>query len=126
MKFSGLAIASACIAAFLTGTGCAATKEYAAVNGSRSDGTVTLAYEYGLFEKPQPDEQEGQTLADSYCKKWGYEGTADPFSPTQTCLAVNGYGNCIRFQVNRRYACTTGQEIQKIQSPISKPKANGS
>jgi hypothetical protein len=85
-------------------SGCATTKEFVATNGSRSDGTVVLSYEYGMFESPQEDQQQGAELATSTCGGWGYSGT-QPFGETRQCNAVNGYGSCIHWMVTRRYQC---------------------
>lgn len=85
--------------------GCATTKEFVATGGSRADGTVTLSYEYGMFQAPQEDEQQGLALASSTCAAWGYSGSQAFGGETQECSKVNGYGNCIRTLVTRRYQC---------------------
>ena len=74
------------------------------MGGSRADGTVELAFEYGLFQKPQVNEDQGVDLAASTCAGWGYTGSP-PFGVMRKCEAVNGYGNCIRWLVTRKYQC---------------------
>lgn len=93
------------LAGMICFTGCAVQKQWTATGGSRADGTVDLSYEYGMFQKPRLDEAQGVDLAASSCGGWGYTG-AQPFGGTMSrCEAVNGYGNCIRFLVTRKYQC---------------------
>ena len=37
--------------------GCAVNKQLVPTGGSRADGTVTLAFEYGIFDAPRLDAQ---------------------------------------------------------------------
>jgi hypothetical protein len=66
---------------------------YVATGGSKSDGTVKLSYEFGLFQEPVVNEQQGLELAKSKCAMWGYTG-AEPFggncviAPTTTKMVV--------------------------------------
>src|SRR5271154_4429873 len=85
--------------------GCATTEEFVATGGSRADGTVNLEYEYGMFQSPREDSDQGVTLAASTCAGWGYSGSQPFGGETQQCEAVNGYGNCVRWLVTRRYQC---------------------
>ena len=62
--------------------GCAVTKQLVPTGGSRADGTVTLAFEYGIFEAPQPDAQQGLSTARQRCAAWGYDD-ATPFGGAQ-------------------------------------------
>ena len=45
-------LALCCCAVAVTLAGCAVNKDWVAAGGSRADGTVKLAYEYGEFQKP--------------------------------------------------------------------------
>lgn len=92
------------LASFICLSGCTVQKEWAATGGSRADGTVELAFEYGGFEKPQVNNAQGVDLAASMCSGWGYTGS-QPFTPMSKCEAVNAYGNCLRFLVTRKYQC---------------------
>ncbi|HYD17693.1 MAG TPA: YecR family lipoprotein [Patescibacteria group bacterium] len=77
-----------------------------ATGGSRADGTVVVAYQYGMFEQPVIDWSKAQSSAVARCKAWGYR-KAQAFEGTENkCLAFNGYGNCIQTQVNTTYQCT--------------------
>ena len=81
------------------------TKHPLPYSGSKSDGTVTLAYEYGLFEQPVVDWDGAIAVAENRCKAWGYKG-AESFGATQTdCVHTNGYGNCLRWRVASLYQC---------------------
>jgi hypothetical protein len=86
--------------------GCASQKTLVPVSGSRADGTVVFAYEFGLFERPVVDYNSAKASAKQRCSAWGYTD-AEPFGGQQSrCLAFNGYGNCVRNQVLVTYQCT--------------------
>jgi hypothetical protein len=93
------------IAAAIVALGaCATTKTLVPVGGSRSDGTVKLAYEFGMFEKPKVDAAAALQSATARCQAWGYQ-SAEPFGGYQTqCNAYNGYG-CARTLVTVEYQC---------------------
>ena len=75
-------------------------------NDNRAIGTVTVTYEYGLFEKPVVDWATANRTAKERCNAWHYKN-AEAFGGSQNrCLAVNGYGDCMRTQVNVTYQCT--------------------
>lgn len=117
-----LKLLSACCAAVLL-FGCAVQKEWNVVNGSRSDGTVTLAYEYGLFETPQEDMAQGGQAAQTACTNWGY-ANATPMAATRQCEQANGYGNCVRWLVSRRYQCTGQPDAKSVVAvPLPLPAA---
>jgi hypothetical protein len=86
-------------------SGCAVQKELIPTGGSRSDGTVELSYEFGMFETPKVDYQQGAQSAAQRCQAWGYTD-AEPFGGGKThCQALNGYGNCLRTLVTIQYQC---------------------
>lgn len=98
------AIALALIATLVM-NGCATTEEFVATGGSRADGAVNLNYEYGMFQSPHEDSEQGVTLASSTCAGWGYSGSQPFGGETSQCSERNGYGACIRWVVTRRYQC---------------------
>lgn len=84
---------------------CASTKTLQAVGGSRADGTVKLAYTYGMFEKPNVDTAAALETAKARCSVWGYTD-AEPFGGAMTqCIASGQYG-CAQTQVTVEYQCT--------------------
>jgi len=86
--------------------GCTVQKDLVPVGGSRSDGTVILAYEVGLYEKAQLDHAAGHAAARKTCAGWGYSG-AEPFGgATDRCISRNGYGQCMAWRVSIPYQCT--------------------
>ena len=94
-----------CFSAIFTLTGCATTKTLLPINGSKADGTVTLAYEYGAFEDPQVDWNLAKTTARARCAAWGYKN-AEAFGGAQNhCTAYSEYG-CVNTQVNVIYQCS--------------------
>lgn len=85
---------------------CATNITPVATGGSKADGTVTVSYAYGMFEKPVINWPAAERSAKARCNAWGYN-SAEAFEGTQeNCLAYNGYGNCVRNQVNLVYQCT--------------------
>jgi hypothetical protein len=91
----------------LVTSGCAVQKQLIPTGGSRADGTVKLSYEYGLFEAPQLDAQQGLIAAKQRCSAWGYTN-ADPFGgSTQSCINSTRNG-CNRWLVSIEYQCAGG------------------
>jgi hypothetical protein len=85
--------------------GCATAMNWQPVGGSRSDGVVRLAFEYGMFQRPQLNESQAVALATQRCRVWGYSGAEAFGAATQQCTASNGYG-CVRTVVTKEYQCT--------------------
>jgi len=84
---------------------CAVQKNWVSIGGSRSDGTVKLAYEYGGFEKPQLSREQGFDEARRRCVAWGYTA-AEPFGGViSQCTFSNQYG-CLSFRVEATFQCT--------------------
>ncbi len=95
-----------CAGALVFLSGCAVQKELVPTGGNRAGGTVTLSYDYGLFQKPVIDPAQAEAAATQSCAAWGYSG-AQPFGGSMArCEASDGAGDCIRTQVNVTYQCT--------------------
>lgn len=88
--------------------GCAAPKSALPVGGSKADGTVELAYDYGAFESPQVDFGAAQIQAEQRCAAWGYSGAEKFGGEKQMCTAPSSSG-CMGFQVTMNYQCTGGK-----------------
>lgn len=87
-------------------TACTVNKQMYAVGGSKADGTVEMAYDVGAFETAKVDFNDAQSKAAQKCKVWGYK-TAEAFGGQRsTCLARNGFGNCMQSQVIVPFQCT--------------------
>ena len=84
---------------------CASNKTLQAVGGSRADGTVKLAFEYGAFQKPRVDLVAAQQTAKARCAVWGYKDAEAFGGQMSQCTASNGYG-CMRTMVTVEYQCT--------------------
>lgn len=85
-------------------TGCATPVNWAATGGSRSDGTVKLSYQYGAFQQPVVNNQQGVDLASQKCQAWGYTN-AEPFGgATRVCIDSNQYG-CDAWRVTAEFQC---------------------
>lgn len=86
--------------------GCSTEKVLEATGGSRSDGVVNLAFEYGWLEVPHVNMGEALSTARNRCAAWGYTN-AEVFGGSQKrCLQSDMYGDCLRTQVTVAYQCT--------------------
>jgi hypothetical protein len=74
----------------------------------RADGTVKMAYEFGMFEMPKIDMQQGQDAATQRCKSWGYTNAEAFGGQTKTCSSFGG-GACNSWLVTVEYQCTGGR-----------------
>lgn len=85
--------------------GCATQKEWIPTGGSRADGVVRLSFEYGAFEAPQTDDQQGLDQAKRRCGVWGYQGAEAFGGFNRQCIYFTSSG-CSRWVVTREYQCT--------------------
>jgi hypothetical protein len=99
---------AAILAISFTMQGCAVQKQMVATGGSRADGTVKMAYEFGMFEMPKIDMQQGQDAATQRCKSWGYTNAEAFGGQTKTCSSFGG-GACNSWLVTVEYQCTGGR-----------------
>lgn len=89
--------------------GCAVTKVPVPTGGSRADGVVQMAYEYGGFERPRVDLASARASAAQRCAAWGYRD-AEPFGASMDhCQQSNEYG-CIRHLITIEYQCTGAEK----------------
>lgn len=84
--------------------GCSVTKEYSATGGSRSDGIMKLSYEFGQYEVPLTNEQQGLELARRKCKGWGYNDAESLGGITRNCNEV-GLSQCKTWLITKEYQC---------------------
>ncbi|WP_423944708.1 YecR family lipoprotein [Candidatus Binatus sp.] len=120
------AIFACSLASLICLAGCAAQKEWAATGGSRADGTVELAYEYGAFEEPRGvNDEQGVELATATCGGWGYTASQAFGGTMHHCEAFGGYGNCLRTLVTRRYQCLGAPGVSVVPQgvPVALPPA---
>lgn len=86
--------------------GCAQPKDFAAVDGSRADGTVQLSYDFGSFQLPQVNEEQGLDVAKKRCVAWGYTGAERFAGSKRTCSEYFGGDTRIHWVVTVNYQCT--------------------
>jgi hypothetical protein len=99
------ALLSSCLLAGIFLQGCATQKELVPTGGSRADGIVKLSYEYGLFEAPTIDVQQGVISAQQRCSSWGYKKAEAFGGSTKACINSSDSG-CNRWLVTIEYQCT--------------------
>lgn len=85
--------------------GCQTITHMTAIGGSKSDGTVRLAYEHGIFDEVRIDTNHAIQTAIEKCSAWGYTNAEAFGGSTSFCTTYNGYGNCIRARVTTEYQC---------------------
>jgi len=106
MRVSAVAV----VIAVLTGVfGCAtpSPKVWTPAGGSRSDGKVTLGFEYAIAEDPQITVQDGIPQAGQLCAEWGYTAAQPVGGSRRQCAVSNAYG-CLRYAVYADYQCSGG------------------
>lgn len=85
---------------------CKAHKYLAISDGSKADGTLTLMYEYGVFEKPILHWEEAKKSAIEKCKSWGFNGAEFFDVGTSVCISYNSARQCVRYRVTYKCQCT--------------------
>jgi hypothetical protein len=105
--------------------GCAVQKELVPTGGSRADGIVKLSYEYGLFEAPQLNAQQGVNAAKQRCSSWGYKNAEAFGGSTKSCIMPTNNG-CNRWLVSIEYQCTeyTLNTATQISPPTAAQPSN--
>jgi hypothetical protein len=101
--------AFALLAPFLL-VACAVPKTPVALGGSRADGTVSMGYNVGAFEKPIVDHSQALAEAITRCKAWGYDAAEAFGGEKHQCNAFNGYGDCVNTTITNDYQCTKASE----------------
>lgn len=91
---------------FVFMSGCAVKKDLAAIDGSKADGTVKLSYDFGTFQIPKVNEEQGLDVAKQRCIAWGYTGAEKFAGSSRTCTRYFGGDACTRWTVTVNYQCT--------------------
>ena len=100
--------AAALLVALTLATGCTVHKEWAATDGSKAHGTVTLVYEYSPLIIPETKAYQAESLAREKCEAWGYKG-AKPFGAGEkTCTERSLTGLCETVRITMKMQCSGG------------------
>ena len=85
--------------------------QWSAVGGSRSDGTVKIAYIQGEFTNGSPSMEEGKQLAAQRCQRWGYTDAEAFGGATRNCIRYSSVlsNYCLEQQITFEYQCIGGQ-----------------
>ncbi len=76
-----------------------------AEGGSKADGTVKLLHEYSRFNPPIATREQALALAKSKCEKWGYADAEEFGAVINTCLQINGFGECNHTRATAEFQC---------------------
>lgn len=91
---------------------CSVNKKLEPMGGSRSDGTVTMGFDYSAFNEPIWNLSEGETQAKGICKGWGYDSAQSFGDAKQQCISRDGNGVCMRWRIFANFQCTTDGKIK--------------
>jgi len=91
------------LSTLLAACGTTKTQVYA-VDGSRSDAVVDVAYDPGTEGVTASDEQRGLALAKSKCAAWGYTGSEAFGGRNAICLSFSALG-CSSYRTVVKYQC---------------------
>lgn len=95
-------------------TGCATNITPLVTGGSKSDGVVTLGYQYGYFQKPNIDMAAANDKALKRCMAWGYS-KAEIFDGVETdCFQRNAFGTCLEGRVKMQYQCINSNPEKNV------------
>lgn len=81
---------------------CVVKKQLKIVDGSKADGTLTMAYEIRRGQKAKYNIELAKAQALERCKQWGYKDVDVFDTGIRECIQYS-QGNCIKFIV--RYKC---------------------
>lgn len=98
-------IAALVIAANLTACATPVNKNWFVTDGSKSDATITLAYDEGLLQQAVIDEQEAFLMAENGCKAWGFKGAQVFGTPLDKCARRDKLFGCISTRYTQLYQC---------------------
>lgn len=89
----------------LTLSACAVVKVPVATGGSKSDGIVTMSYQYGSMEIPEIDWVAVDASALTSCKSWNYTKATAFGGSTSRCTSYSINYGCTTTQVDIKYQC---------------------
>ena len=75
------------------------------VDGSKSEGTLTFAYEYDTYYHGAVQWEKAQQDATERCKAWGFTSASFFGSGLETCLETREYVGCVRARVVQKCQC---------------------
>ena len=87
------------------------TQQPVAVDGSKSDATVTMAAEYSP-NGTLPNWTTADQAALERCEAWGYTGAEPLGAKFSSCAQLGAYGSCARTRETVTYQCLGGTTIR--------------
>ncbi|EGU43417.1 hypothetical protein VII00023_16335 [Vibrio ichthyoenteri ATCC 700023] len=93
------------MAANLTACANPVNKNWFVTGGSKSDATITLAYDEGLLQQAVIDEQEAFFMAQNACKAWGFKNAQSLGIPLDKCARRDKLFGCISTRYTQIYQC---------------------
>lgn len=109
------------ISMLLAVAGCSTQKNFEAIDGSRGDGTIEMAYEYQQFEKPVVSMEQARSAAKARCKAWGYNDAEAFGGKSNKCYQRDAFGSCLAGQVVVKYQCLGN--LNASGQPAAQPAA---
>lgn len=84
---------------------CAITLAPTPIGGSKADGTIHLAYEFGAFQVPKIDWGAANQRAADRCRAWGYRSAESFGGGMKQCTMPDPNIGCARWRVTVTYQC---------------------
>ncbi len=84
---------------------CTVKKRLEIVDGSKADGTLTMAYEIKTHQKAKFLIEEAKAKAMVRCKQWGYTDVDIFDAGIKECIEYR-QGRCIKYRVSYKCQCT--------------------
>ncbi|MGE6647947.1 YecR family lipoprotein [Shewanella colwelliana] len=91
--------------------GCSsAPKEWKALDGSKADGKIIMAYTFQpALDTPPTNDEDATNIASSKCQAWGYSSASFFGEESRLCSSIemdpDGAHGCKTWMVKRIYQC---------------------
>ena len=110
------------LAPLLLMSACAVVKvpEISSIN--QDAGKIAVAYDYGLFQKPEVNWGNTLATASAQCKAWQYQEAYQSVIPETTCIQYDQNGRCNSWQVQALYDCKFSAEQAQAYNDKLKEK----
>lgn len=110
------------LAPLLALSACAVVKvpEISSIN--QDAGKIAVAYDYGLFQKPEVNWGNTLATASAQCKAWHYQDAVQSVAPQTDCVQNDQNGRCNSWKVQALYDCKFSPEQAKAYNDKLKAK----
>jgi hypothetical protein len=110
------------LAPLLALSACAVVKvpEISSIN--QDAGKIAVAYDYGLFQKPEVNWNTTLATASAQCRAWHYQDAVQSVAPQTDCVQNDQNGRCNSWKVQALYDCKLSAEQAQAYNDKLKAK----